>query len=953
MSNRKTVTIYATLLLLFFTTNTGTIKAQSAEQQVTAQFVSQSNNEKLIGLVATLINVNDTNLKHKASSNENGIVTFTRLASGNYILKTNYIGYKSFISSVKIDENTKDLGIFKLEEGTTQLKDILIQEQALRTQIKGDTVEINANAYKTNSDANVQDLVTKMPGITNDNGTVKAQGENVQKVTIDGREFFGDDVNLALKNLPAEIVDKIQVFDRQSDQSLFTGFNDGNTQKALNIVTKAGKSNGSFGKIYGGYGTNDRYSAGGNINFFRGKQRITVIGLSNNINQQNFSSQDLVGISNNTNAPGRGGMMAGGMRGGPGGGGMRGGPGGFDNPSNNFITSNQGGINTTHSFGVNFSDSWGKKVNFTGSYFFNKSVNNTDNSIERINFFSDGKNQFYRQASSSNTDNLNHRLNFRIEYNIDSNNTILITPKLSFQNNTSGTHSLGNTTLSTSTLNSTENLNNSTNNAVSFNNNILYRHKFAKPGRTISLLVGTDINDKDSKTDLITKTTYYAATDSVVNNNQRSTTLNNSYTLSGSINYTENLGKNGMLMLNYSPSYTNTNNNKQTNLLDTATQTYTIPNNNLSSNFDNILTTQRGGANVRWRWTDRTNLMVGGNYQYVTLEGAQKSPVEYKVNKYFNSVLPNAMFSHQFSKKSNIRLFYRTSTNAPSVTQLQTVIDNSNPLLLSTGNANLKQEYAHSFTTRYGYTNTETNRSFYLFLNGNMAQDYIASTTLIAKDSNTVINGVQLARGSQLTIPENMDGNWSVNSFATYGLPVKKLKSNLNINGGVAYTRTPSKINNQVNLASNYTITTGAVLGSNISEKIDFTISYTANYSIVENSVQANLNNNYLSQVSSIKLNLIPYKNWVIRSDISNTNYTGLSASFNQNFFLWSGGIGYKFLKNNAAEITLNTFDILNQNNSISRTVSGNYIEDNRTQVLNRYFMLVFTYNIRAFKAGR
>ncbi|MES2725963.1 MAG: outer membrane beta-barrel protein [Bacteroidota bacterium] len=949
MSNRKTLALYSKLFLWLFIASTSIIKAQSVEQ-VTAQFVSKNNNENLIGLVATLINVSDTNQKHKVSSNENGIVTFTKLPAGNYILRTNYIGFKSFISSVKIDSSTKYLGVFKLEEGTTQLKDILIQEQALRTQIKGDTIEINANAYKTNTDASVQDLVTKMPGITNDNGTIKAQGENVQKVTIDGREFFGDDVNLALKNLPAEIVDKIQVFDRQSDQSLFTGFNDGNTQKALNIVTKAGKSNGSFGKVYGGYGTNDRYSAGGNINFFRGKQRITVVGLSNNINQQNFSSQDLVGVSNNSTAPGRGGM-GGGMRGGPGG--MRGGPGGGDNPSNNFITSNQGGINTTNSLGVNFSDSWGKKINFTGSYFFNKSVNNTDNSIERINFFSDGKNQFYKQTSSTNTDNLNHRLNFRIEYNIDSNNTLLITPKLSFQNNTSSTYSLGNTTLSNSTLNSTDNVNNSTNNAVSFNNNILYRHKFSKPGRTISISVGTDINDKNVQTDLVTKTIYYSTTDSVVNNNQRSTTLNNSYTLNGSINYTENIGKNGMLMLNYSPSYTNTNNNKQTNLLDTATQTYTIPNSTLSSNFDNVLTTQRGGANVRWRWNEKTNLMIGGNYQYVILEGAQKSPIEYKINKYFNSVLPNAMLSHQFSKKSNIRLFYRTSTNAPSVTQLQTVIDNSNPLLLSTGNANLKQEYAHSFTTRYGYTNTDNNRSFYLFLNGNTTQDYIANTSLIAKDSNTVINGVQLAQGTQLTLPENMDGNWSVNSFATYGLPIKKLKSNLNINGGVSYTRTPSKINNLVNLASNYTITTGGVLGSNISEKIDFTISYTANYSIVENSVQANLNNNYLNQLSSIKLNIVPYKNWVIRSDISNTNYTGLSASFNQNFFLWSGGIGYKFLQNNAAELALNTFDILNQNNSISRTVSGNYIEDNKTLVLNRYFMLVFTYNIRAFKGAK
>lgn len=909
-----------------------------------AQFQSKSSNAYLVGLKTVLSPINDSTQKQTSIANELGIVSYTNLKAGIYTLKASYIGYKNFETTITIGQTNPETIVFKLAENT-QLKEVNIQELALRAQIKGDTLEINANAYKTNADANVQDLVGKMPGITVENGTVKAQGENVQKVTIDGKEFFGDDVNLALRNLPAEIVEKIQVYDRQSDQAAFTGFNDGNTQKAINIITKPGKNNGAFGKVYAGYGSNERYTTGGNINSFRGKQRTTIIGLSNNINQQNFASQDLVGVSGNNPSQGRGGAGRGN------GGGIRGGGEAANNPSNNFITNNQGGINTTHALGVNFIDSWGKKVNFTGSYFLNNGINSTNNTLERINFFSDGKNQFYKQNNIATSNNTNQRINLRLEYNIDSNNSLLITPKLSFQNVFANNTTNANTLLNNSILNNTDNNTFSTNNGISFNNNILYRHKFGKAGRTISLMLGTDVNEKNNQTDLLAKTTFFGSNDSLVENRQKSNTANTNYNLNASINYTENISKTAMLMLNYTPSYISTNNNKLTNQYDSTTKTYSTVNTALSSNFDNIVTTQRGGANIRWRWSEKTNLMIGGNFQYVILEGAQKFPTEYKIAKYFSNVLPNAMLSIKFSKSSNIRLHYRTNTNAPSVAQLQTVIDNSNPLILSTGNANLKQEYTHTFVTRYGFANTDKGKSFYLFVNANLTQDYITNTSLIANNTSTIINGIQLAKGTQISIPENIDGNWSVNSFANYGFPVKKLKSNLNINGGFNYSRTPSKINTTINNADNYTITAGSVLGSNISEKIDFTLSYTANYSIVKNSIQANLNNNYLNQITSFKINWVLLKQWVVRSEINNTNFTGLSSTFNQNFFLWSGGIAYKFLKNNAAEIALNTFDILNENNNINRTVSGNYIEDSRTQVLNRYFMLVFTYNIRAFKA--
>jgi len=917
-------------------------------QVIKGQIINKKTKEPLLGVLVTAINRQDSTNRKTASTDNNGNFTITNLKYGNYLIRTSYIGFLKLEFTTLINAETEDLGIIKIEQSNSQLKDVTISEKAIRSQQKGDTTEYSANAYKTNPDANVQDLVTKMPGITVENGTVKAQGENVQKITIDGKEFFGDDVALALKNLPAEVVDKIQVFDRQSDQAQFTGFNDGNTVKAINITTKSGKSNGKFGRLYAGGGTDERYTAGGNLNIFKGKQRISILGLSNNINQQNFGSQDLLGLANTGNQ-GRGGMGGRGFGGGGfGGGGMGGG-----NPSSNFLVGNQGGINTSNLGGINFSDTWGKKLNITGSYFFNQTNNTTDNELQRITILNGGTSQFFNQNSISTSQNQNHRFNVRLEYNLDSNNAIILSPKLSFQDNNSVSNILGKNEFNGILLNQTNTTNTSQNSGVSLNNNILYRHKFTKQGRTISFNLGTDINDKNGASTLAANNRYFTPTDSTALIEQKTITSGNNIAHSGVINFTEQVGKNGMLMLNYSPSYSINSNNKETNNKDTANKEYNLFNNALSSNFENTINTQRGGFNYRLKIGEKANFMVGANYQYVLLEGTQKTPTEFKVQKTFNNILPGAMFSYQFNKKSNMRIFYRTNTNAPSISQLQTVIDNSNPLSLSTGNADLKQEYSNTFVTRFGFSNPDKGKTFYLFINANATQNYIGNTTYTARDSVENINGIILTRGSQLSNPENFDGYYNINSFITYGFPVKKLKSNLNLNLGTTYSRTPSKINNLTNFANTYVLTSGFALGSNISEKVDFSVSYTAFYNIVENSINAKLNNNYFYQISAAKLNLLPWKGLVFRTEITNTYYTGLGNGFDQNFFLWNGGIGYKFLKNNAAELMLNTFDILNQNNNISRTVSGNFIENNRTQVLNRYFMLVFTYNIRSFKGGR
>ena len=314
-----------------------------------------------------------------------------------------------------------------------------------------------------------------MPGVTSDGNGVKVNGEDVKKVLVDGKPFFGDDPNASLKNLPAEIVDRVEIFDNQSDQARFTGFNDGNQEKTINLVTKRGKNEGVFGKAYGGYGSDGRYQGGVTMNYFAGARRISLLGLVNNINQQNFSIADVMSVMGNSGTSGG--------PGGPGGssdngntrsgssGSSFGGPGGL-------LTNQQSGITTTKSIGLNYSDAWGKKINVSGSYFFNKTDNDNQSDLTR-SYFTDTS-MGYRQSSRTHTINTNHRATFRFEYNIDESNALTITPRITFQHNDYTTTLNAATLQSGQALNTTATAQSAIANGYSFTNNLLYQHRFGQ-----------------------------------------------------------------------------------------------------------------------------------------------------------------------------------------------------------------------------------------------------------------------------------------------------------------------------------------------------------------------------------------------------------------------------------------------------------------------------------------
>ncbi len=936
------------LLVLAFSLSALTLAAQGSQGfSLSGKMLDQAGTEPLIGVNVVLLRAADSTQVAGTTTDVDGNFLFERLRPGGYILRATYVGYQTLNQAVTMERANKNLGNIQLEQAALELTGVTVEGTVVRAQQKGDTTEYNAGAFKVNPDANVEDLVRKMPGVTVENGTVKAQGEDVKRVTIDGREFFGDDAAMAMRNLPAEVIDKIQVFDRQSDQAQFTGFNDGNTEKALNIVTRGGMKKIEFGKFYGGYGTDDRFTGGGNYNLFNGDTRISIVGLTNNINQQNFSAQDLLGVTSSSSG-GFGGMRGGG----PG----RGGPGGWGgSAASNFMVGQQSGINKTNSFGINYSDSWGKKLKITGSYFFNNSINNTNSLSERETYLSEGGSQFYNEDRVSETNNYNHRINFRLEYNIDSSNSIILTPRLSFQNNNSSSLQQGLTyLLNNNTLSDINNDRSSDNNGYNFNNDILWRHRFNKNGRTFSINVNTSVNDRTGNSDQYALSRFYenAVVDSTELIDQITSTASDGYTLSTNVNYTEPIGKVGQLQFNYNPSYSQSNSERLTNGKDETTGEYTDLNTTLSNRFDNETTTQRGGLSYRIRMKNG-NFNVGVNYQNVLLSSLQSFPSNLEVEESFNNLLPNAMFEYRPSRAENLRVFYRTFTQTPSISQLQNVIDNSNPLQLSAGNPSLRQQFSHFMIARYSRTNTQKASTFFAMVSANIADDYITNATLVASRDTLLQEGVTLYRGSQLTQPVNLNGYYNIRSFITYGMPAKFIKSNLNLNAGLTYTNAPGLINNALNEANTYNVSGGLVISSNINPSIDFTLSYNANYNIVENTLQASLNNNYYYQNSSFRINWLPTKKLVINSDLTHSLYTGLGEDFNQSFLLWNAGIGYKFLKNNAGEIRLNAFDLLKQNNSVSTTVAETYIENNLTNVLTRYFMLTFTYNLRSFTGSQ
>jgi len=894
-------------IIIFIYTFFADIKSYGQSFTIHGKITDTKNNLPLPGASVEIFNAIDSS-KNGTTTDTNGLFLSGALKIGKYYISVNFLGYETYKREIVIRDKSVDLGDIHLNEAGNVLNEVKIVEKILAIAQKDDTTEYNAGAYKTNPDADAADLVKKMPALEINSKEVKAQGETVVKVLVDGKPFLGTDPYASLRNLPAEIIDKVQVYNEKSEQEQFTGFSEGTTTKTINIITKPDKRNGAFGKVYAGYGDADTYTSGGNLNTFKGDRRITLTAQSNNVNVQNFGDQDLLSAGSGSVS-----------------------------------------VAKTNAIGINYTDKWGKKADIGLSYFFNESDNEVNTQIRKTFVLPIDSGQVYNDTNNAPNTNYNHRFNLRLNYAIDSMNSVLFQPQLSLQKNNSNSAGHGVTEQSASLLNETFNNNTADRLGYNFSGNLLFRHRFHKKGRTFSLNMNIGDNHNEGTSYHKAQNIYYD--DTVLNNslNQQSIQAQNTWSLNANASYTEPIKKTGLLQFQYNVNYIPANSDKNTNDYSYVDNKYSLPDSLLSNTFSSRNIMQKAGGSYQYS-AKKWSFSCGLYYQVTELNNEQKLPYSFSLNRDFGNILPVTSFHYKITKTKNLQCSYNTNTRAPSVGQLQNVVNNNNPLQLSTGNPDLKQPYQHNLSIRYNATNIEKARTFSASITGAITQNNIASQSIIAQRDTIIQQNILLARGSQLTIPVNIDGNRSLNLYMAYGLPLKFIKSHLNLNMNAGLSQVPSIINNESNFQNNKTGGLGISIGSNISENVDFTLSSNTNVIANNNSLNANLNNTFINQNNKAVLNLIFWKGFVLNTDISYQHNSGLSAGYNQDYVLWNMSFGKKLFKKRQGDLRFVVYDILQENKNIQHSISDIYIQDTRSNVLTRYYMLVFMYKIREYR---
>ena len=907
-----------------------------------------------------LVDVADTSTTFQTVASDSGTFSVKGLSEHRYRLIALRIGYEPLRIVLPITQPDQDAGTLALTSTAIPMSGLTIQDSPSPAIQKADTTEFRAGAVKVNRDATAEDLVQKMPGVTLENGQVKSNGENVQQVLVNGRPFMGNDPSAAMRNLPAEVVDRIQVYDRMSDQSEFSGFDDGQSQKTMNFILRDRKA--TFGKIYGGGGDQDRYQAGGNWTKIHGTTRLTLLGMSNNINQQNFSPQDLFGaLAGNGGGQGGPRMVMFGGPGGPRGGGGRGGNpqmirmgggfggGGFD-PSS-FFVGQQSGISTTHSGGFNYVSDWGKKLQVSSSFFENNSSTDNAQTLSRQYLPPQDSLQFYDQQQTTDTQNGNQRFDARLEFTADSSNSVILAPRLYWQN--TDAHNLGtasNQSITDSPLSSALNDQRTGTDGNNLSTRLTLRHRFAKRGRNVSADLNGGHTGKSGDNSQRSLTDFFDGGGTVTSSDTldlRGTSDATTNSFSARVAWTEPIVKGWQAQLVWNPSITKSSSDARANQLDERTATYALPDSSLSNSYENRNTVQSGGLSVLWT-KGQWRLLSTASYQQRHLFSEQTFPFDATIDHTYDDVLPSMTLSGTFANRRNLRLAYTTSTQAPSIGQLQNVVDNSNPLSLSTGNPDLRPTYSHTLSLRVAEADPAHSKSRFLFANLTRTLHPISNASFTAL-TDTTAEGVALARGTQLTLPVNLDLDaWNANVFAVYSRPAKWLKSNLSFNAGGSFNRTPTRIADAVNIANNWAPRAGAVVSSNISQNLDFTLSYQGSYNVQRNTLAiGSATGDYYSHTLSLRFNSVVGPGVVVREEVSHNLQSGVPSAYGQNVVLWNSSLGKKFLKDQKGEVRLTATDVLEQDRAVNRSITETYVQDQRDRTLGRYLQAVFTYTFR------
>lgn len=832
---------------------------------------------------------------------------------GKYIVSVSYLGYKESFTNVDASKKSVVMDNILLSADGIMLSEAVVTAKAAEIAIKGDTVEYNADSYKVQPSAVVEDLLKKMPGAEVDSeGKITVNGKEIKKILVDGKEFFSSDPKVASKNLPAAMVDKLQVLDRKSDMAQMTGFDDGDDETVINLTIKKNMKQGLYGSTTSGLGSDDRYGVSGIANYMHNDSQFTLMGGSNNTNNEGFT--DNAGNS------------------------FR----GFRPSGINFGGGN--GIIKSTSGGFNFSMTPSDKLKWGGNTRAGRTENDiiTSKQVERFTPNNPKGNLFQNTNNKGENKSDNYGVDFRFEWTPDSLTKIIFSPNLQYGKNR--TSNISEFISSYEDVNDSINWGNSTyfseGETRSANARLEISRKLGKKGRVVSLSLSGGFTDLDNDIDSWSKkaTREDLKPDSISIIDIHTKQKNNGHNWRAYLSYVEPIGRNNFIQFNYSfrKNYSVADQNTFRN---DGSGNYTIIDSTATKNLKNDFINQEIGINfksVRAKYNYTIGVMLQpsrmNNWIITPKESAEIS----------NNVLnyaPVAQFNYLWDKRHNLRIDYSGSTTQPTTTQLSSVRDESDPLNISYGNPNLKPTFSNRFRMRYQKFNPEKASAIMVFGGFDFASNDIVSRT-------TTLSG-----GRQERTFDNINGNWSTNLRLIMNRPLKNKKFSINSMSFMSYARNNAYIDTLRNTANNLNLAESLGLQYR-SDVVDFGLRGNIRYTTTNNSLGNLQDRTVYNYGGTFNTTLyLPY-NFVVDTDLNYSANAGTTQGFELNEWLWNASVSKQVFKAKNGTLKLSIYDILHQKTNISQSFSTESTSESRTNVLESYFMFSFIYRFQIFKGG-
>jgi hypothetical protein len=880
--------------------------------RITGKIVDQETKEPVAQANVRILHQKDSLYLNGVASDQKGNFAIS-VPYGNYIIHVTYVGHHDLFRNVTISNTNRTANLGSVELGTDNilLDAAVVTAKAAEIVVRGDTVEYNADSYKVTESAILEDLLKKMPGIEIDSeGKITVNGREIKKIMVDGEEFFSTDPKVASKNLPAKMVEKLQVLDRRTDMAQMTGFDDGEEETIINLMVKPGMKEGLFGNAFVGYGTKDRYEGNAMVNYMKDKNQYTVLGGFNNTNNAGFSD------------------FASSMFGSGGGGGRR------------MFFGGRSGITTSGNAGFNFSQQFTNKLKLGGNLRYGNTDNNTLSKTHTQNILSSG-NTLEDENNSSNNYSQNFNMDLRLEWTPDTLTRIIFNPEGSVYNNRRT--ELSDFLTTTETLEDSINYGDSRYNSTGDGKNLSARldvsRTLGKKGRILSVQLRGGMSDSENEGTNLSNTFYNGTKpDDLID--QRFVNTNDSKNWRGYVSYVEPLGNNNAIQFAYQYRQNISGSDKDTRVKDESGN-YTVLDEQYSKRLENNFTNQEIEFNFQ---------SVRQKYDYTIGFSVQPSSSQSKtfigdnkISDFTRDVVnyaPMAQFNYRWTRQHNLRLRYFGNTDQPSVTQLSPVVDVSNPLNITYGNPDLKPSFEHRLNLRYQNFNPEKNRSMGFFGDIRYLTNDIVSSTMTDRET-----------GRRETTYENVTGNWNANGRMMMNIPLKNIRFSVFSMSFASYNHANGFSNLEKNLSRRLNL--GETLGLNYrSDLIDFGIRGNISYNKVKNSLEGQRDQEFLNYGGNANTTLYLPWDMSIESDINYSTNSGYSDGFTQDEWLWNASIQKQLFKQKNGTIRLKIYDILQQRSNISRSVTSNYIRDTTTNTLTTYFMVHFVYRFNIFKNG-